>query len=232
MRMGLDTGNEKLAFEGVMPWLPPTQPLTVEALGKLDRPLAAWMLDPELHLFDAQDYYAQFADEPGGLSRLEKSIAQLAPRPEWRIERIWLPDEETAPEEEAAYEAGAVTIAGHILHPRCLDAYATIAYDLAGLADGEDEDTEDSDVPGDLEEALSWARAGVCVLQQSLPFPFRDVLTYGELDNRPAHRLLYAYADLLRRKHPRKAAPWFTALVYLNPADNLGARFVAPSGPR
>ena len=72
----------------------------------------------------------------------------------------------------------------------------------------------------------------MCVLQQSLPWPFRDVLLYSELDNRPAHRILFAYADLLRRRDPEAAAVWFTALVYLNPNDNVGARFIAPDGPR
>ncbi|WP_406415346.1 hypothetical protein OH809_43135 [Streptomyces sp. NBC_00873] len=42
--------------------------------------------------------------------------------------------------------------------------------------------------------------------------PFRDVLLYGDTGNRPAHRILFAYASLLRLKDPRKAAPWFTAL--------------------
>jgi hypothetical protein len=54
----------------------------------------------------------------------------------------------------------------------------------------------------------------------------------GKLDNRPAHRILYAYASLLARRHPRKAAPWFRAMVYLNPPDNMGARFTVPGGPR
>ncbi|MDH6538476.1 hypothetical protein [Streptomyces sp. SPB4] len=78
---------------------------------------------------------------------------------------------------------------------------------------------------------LAWAAAGVCVLQQSLPHPFRDVLRYADTDNRPAHRVLFAYAQLLRIKDPAKDAPWFTALVYLNPNDILGARFCAAGGP-
>ncbi|GAA2753436.1 hypothetical protein [Kitasatospora cinereorecta] len=72
----------------------------------------------------------------------------------------------------------------------------------------------------------------MCVLQQSLPWPFRDVLLYSELDNPPAHRILYCQTDLLRRRDPKAAAAWFTALVYLNPMDNMGARFVAPDGPQ
>ncbi len=115
---------------------------------------------------------------------------------------------------------------------RPLDTYATIAYEVAGLRQEDDEDDQ-GDVPSrELGAALEWAHAGVCVLQQSLPWPFTDVLLYGELDNRPAHRILYCYADLLRRRAPKAAAVWFTALVYLNPNNNLGARFIAPGGPQ
>ncbi|MFD9636580.1 hypothetical protein [Streptomyces violascens] len=57
------------------------------------------------------------------------------------------------------------------------------------------------------------------------------LLLYADTDNRPAHRILFADASLLRIRHPRLAAPWFTALVYLNPMDSLGARFLAPGAP-
>ncbi len=109
--------------------------------------------------------------------------------------------------------------------------------ELAALADKDDdfdpgslEDGADL-IGGDPDAALSWATAGMCVLQQSLPYPFRGVLLYGDLDNRSAHRLVFAYATLLRLKHPRKAAPWFTTMVYFNPMENMGARFLVPGGP-
>jgi hypothetical protein len=38
-----------------------------------------------------------------------------------------------------------------------------------------------------------------------------------------------AFTD--KRWNPRKAAPWFTAMVHFNPMDNVGARFFAPGGP-
>ncbi|MGW1159327.1 hypothetical protein [Streptomyces sp. NPDC002519] len=236
MSVGLDPKTQKAALEGVMPWLAPAG-VAAEALAKLDRPLMAWMQDPEFHMFDSAAHYAEYEDEPGGLSKLERKIAKLPPRPEWAMERVWTPDEETDEKYDAAYEKGCVTIAGRRLHPRDLDAYTTIAYELADLADQDDEfDPNDVESPadlvrGDLEAGLAWAAAGICVLQQSLPYPFKDVLPYGEVDNRPAHRAVYAYANLLQLKHPRKAAAWFTALVYLNPMDNMGARFQAPGGP-
>ncbi|WP_128380445.1 hypothetical protein [Streptomyces cavernae] len=235
MSVGLEPKELKAALEGVMPWLTPTG-LASEALEKLDRPLLAWMQDPELHMFDSAAHYAEYADEPGGLSRLERQIAKLPPRPEWEMERVWSPDEETDEAYDAAYEKACVTIGGRRLHPRDLDAYTAIAYELADLADQDEEfdpndvESEDELVRGDLDAALAWAAAGVCVLQQSLPYPFRDVLPYGPIDNRPAHCLVYAYANLLQLKHPRKAGAWFTAMVYFSPMDNMGARFLAPGG--
>ncbi|MFC7830876.1 hypothetical protein [Streptomyces sp. NPDC057375] len=76
----------------------------------------------------------------------------------------------------------SVTIGGRLLHPRDLDSYATFAYEYAGLEDAEDfTDAEEGTgglqrVTGDLNTALAWAAAGVCVLQQSLPHPFSRVL--------------------------------------------------------
>ncbi|MFJ9080472.1 hypothetical protein ACIRO3_35345 [Streptomyces sp. NPDC102278] len=238
MWMGFDKKEAKATVEGAIPWLAPTGKLTVEALRKLDRPLLAWAPEGEAYRFESAAYYSEYADEPGGLSPLEKKVAALPPRPEWTMERIWTPDEESSEEQHTAYHKASVTIGGRLLHPRDLDSYAAFAYEYAGLDDEDaDDDLDDEDgqgqprVTGDLEAALAWAAAGVCVLQQSLPHPFRDVLRYADTDNRPAHRVLFAYAQLLRIKDPAKAAPWFTALVYLNPTDNLGARFCAPGGP-
>ncbi|MFE3109729.1 hypothetical protein ACFXKJ_27150 [Kitasatospora indigofera] len=88
--------------------------------------------------------------------------------------------------------------------PEGLGRYAAIAFELAGLGEGDEDGFDDDDQGG----------------------------APGELDNRPAHRILFAYAGLLRRRDPEAAAVWFTALVYLNPNDNVGARFIAPDGPR
>ncbi len=236
MTVGQDPKTVKKSLEGTMPWLAPSG-LAMEALTALDRPLLAWIQDPEYNEFDSADFYADHRARGDKLSPLEKRIAKLPVRQSWRMERVWTPDEESSEGYEAAYGKAAVEIDGERLHPRDLDAYARIAYELAGVRDGEDDFADDEDDlvdvdPEGLDVALEWARAGVCVLQQSLPFPFTDVLLYSELDNRPAHRILFAYADLLRRRDPEAAAAWFTALVYLNPNDNVGARFIAPDGPR
>lgn len=207
-----------------MPWLPPTGRVTGAALAVLDRPLLAWEEDD----FDAHEYYAQFPANEN--SALERRIAELGERPAWRMERLWIPDEETSEAEHAAYDAQCRDVAGVMLAPRCLDAYVQQAYDVAGLSGVADDDVEIAEE--DLDEALEWAAAGVCVLQLSLPWPFMDFLLYGQIDNRPAHRILCAYARLLARRHPRAAHPWWRAMVYLNPPDNLGARFFVPGGRR
>lgn len=222
MNLGLTKEQEVGAFEGVMPWLRAAGDITELVRAKLDRPLAAWTGTSSHDLYDANDH---IEERP---TPLEKKIAALAPRPMWRMERIWLPDTESSSAETDAYEQACVEIDGRLLHIRCLDAYTQLAYSSAGLHDGEGID-EDG-VPGDLEEALEWAEAGVWLIQQSLPFPFRDVLQYSPIDDRPAIRLIFAYASLLRAKSPRKATPWFTALVYMDPEDRIGARYFVPGG--
>lgn len=208
-----------------MPWVAPTGRITQAALAALDRPLLAWQ-DSE---FDAAEYYAQFP--PKEMSPVEREVAKLGERPTWRLERLWLPNEESGHEELDAYETACRDVNGVMLAPRCLDAFAEQAQLVAGL-NISDEDDPVPIAPRNLNEALAWAEAGICVLQASLPWPFLDFLLYGELDNRPAHRILCTYAELLSRKHPRKAARWWRALVFLNPPDNVGARFFAPGGPR
>ncbi|MFE2729356.1 hypothetical protein [Kitasatospora sp. NPDC059327] len=230
--VGQDPKTVEKSLEGTLPWLVPSG-LAAEALAALDRPLLAWIQDPEYSEFDSADFYAEHREAGDKLSKLERRIAELPVRQSWRMERVWSPDEESSEAYDAAYEEASVTIGDRRLHPRDLDAYATIAFEVAGL-DRDVEggfDDDQGEVPGELDAALEWARAGVCVLQQSLPWPFTDVLLYTELDNRPAHRILFTYADLLRRRDPKAAAAWFTALVYLNPNDNIGARFIAPDGP-
>jgi hypothetical protein len=43
--------------------------------------------------------------------------------------------------------------------------------------------------------------------------------------------VFYAYARLLRRRHPRKARIWFRAMVFVNPVDNLGAGYFLRKTP-
>lgn len=69
------------------------------------------------------------------------------------------------PKAVTASSEGAVAIGDRVLHPRDLDAYATIAYELAGLREddggfGDGEDGPDDVDPEGLDTALEWARGG------------------------------------------------------------------------
>jgi hypothetical protein len=63
------------------------------------------------------------------------------------------------------------------------------------------------------------------VIQLSPSWPFVDCLPWGWIDNRPTHRLMYAYASLLQYKHPHKARKWFRTTLFMNPPNNMGVRF-------
>ncbi len=203
-----------------MPWLAPTGVVVQDALTQLDRPLAAWRTQWS---FDPDEFYSD--PDCGPLTAPEREVKKLGKRPEWRMERVWLPDGEESDQEHEEYTTGCRDIAGEMVHPRCLDAYTEIAYGIAGTLHDDPDIALTEEDRAVLSGALQWAEAGVCVLQQSLPFPFVDCLNYRELDNRPAHRVIHAYASILHRLHPRKALPWFRSQVYMSPDDGLGARF-------
>ncbi|GLV88455.1 hypothetical protein Slala03_81440 [Streptomyces lavendulae subsp. lavendulae] len=107
--MGFDKKEAKATAEGALPWLAPTGKLTVEALRKLERPVLAWAPEGEAYRFDSAAYYSEYADEPGGLSPLEKKVAAMRPRPEWTMERIWTPDEDSSEQHHTAYRKASVS---------------------------------------------------------------------------------------------------------------------------
>lgn len=229
-------------------WAAPLIPVTDlarSALAALDRPLAAWRMDS---YFYPEEFYAGvhvLDDELDPLTSIEREITALGDRVEWRFECVFQPHEESLPETVEAYEAGVAKVGGRFINPKCLDDYTALAYGLAeaaGWIDPEEDPdsyygTEDPDDdaesvldvdPRGFSAALRWASAGIYVLQQSLPQPFLDCLPYAVLGNRPAHRLMYAYALLTALKDRKQAERWFKALVFMNPDDNMGARFHLP----
>lgn len=223
-RLWPDTFGMEQTPAWVMPWLSPG-PVARQALAVLPYPLRA--CETGLY-FDAEEAYSAWA-ECRRLKAVEKAIRDLGDRLEWRLERVSALDDESTPEEYAAYEASAKVVGGYLINPRCLDDYVLRAYALMESI-GMHEDNPDWKLDRDPEttavyqEALDWAQAGVVVLQQSLPWPFTGVLPGDVIDNRPAHRALFALATILDAKSRRKAKPWFTAMLYMNPDDNMGVR--------
>ncbi|MHB8657452.1 MAG: hypothetical protein ACYC91_05780 [Solirubrobacteraceae bacterium] len=98
---------------------------------------------------------------------------------------------------------------------RCIDAHAH----LGGLAFDED----------DIEEAQAHYATGVRIAEASLPDGFGGVLGWGWIDNRPFLRCLHGLTiSTWRLEQHAEALALCQALLWLNPADNQGAREVLP----
>lgn len=94
---------------------------------------------------------------------------------------------------------------------RCLDAYAH----LGVLAFDEDEPAE----------AQTHYATGVRIAESSLPDGFGGVLSWGRIDNRPFLRCLHGLTlSTWRLEQHTEAEALCRALLWLNPADNQGAR--------
>lgn len=98
---------------------------------------------------------------------------------------------------------------------RCIDAHAH----LGGLAFND----------GDIEEARAHYATGLRIAEASLPHEFGGVLGWGWIDNRPFLRCLHGLTISTWRLEQHPEAQWLCqALLWLNPADNQGARELLP----
>ena len=98
---------------------------------------------------------------------------------------------------------------------RCIDAHAH----LGGLAFDE----------GDIEEAQANYATGIRIAEASLPDGFGGVLGWGWIDNRPFLRCLHGLTiSTWRLEQHAEAQELCQALLWLNPADNQGARELFP----
>jgi hypothetical protein len=99
--------------------------------------------------------------------------------------------------------------------PRCLDAHAHLGL----LAFDHD----------DLHAARDHYATGVRIAESSLPHGFGGVLAWGWIDNRPFLRCLHGLTlATWRLDHRDEAETLCWTQLWLNPADNLGARELLP----
>jgi tetratricopeptide (TPR) repeat protein len=157
-----------------------------------------------------------------------EAIRAAGPRPSYEMEQI-LPDSPMAlrweddPILEAAEltAAGAAEEAGDLLGElltidlRCLDAHAH----LGALEFG-------SRWFGALDRARRHYRVGLEIADLTLGPTFEGLLPWGLIDNRPYLRCLHGYGLCLWRAGDLDgASEVFRRMLWLNPADNQGARF-------
>jgi len=192
--------------------------LDVNALGLVPLKLAArgdW--DP------TQEYWGE-EGEP--IAQWAKPIISRGRRPQFEMEQVLPgmdpddPDPDADPIGQAVdrKEAGDTEGARKILMDlcqadlRCLDAHAH----LGNLV-----------FDGRPEDAIRHYEAGFRIGEVSLGKNFDSVLSWGWIDNRPFLRCMHGFGLCLwRMKRFKDARNIFDRMLWLNPKDNQGVRFV------
>jgi hypothetical protein len=192
--------------------------LDVRALGL--QPLRLrdeWEWNPE------EEYWGE-EGEP--LEEWARPIVARGPRPSFEMEQV-LPgtdpdDWDSDPILEASERKAADdSVVAHTLlvemlaaDLRCLDAHAH----LGNIA------FEDH-----TEHAIRHYEVGLCIGELSLGESFDGVLPWGRVDNRPFLRCMHGYGLCLwRLGRVDEAALVFERMLWLNPSDNQGIRFLLP----
>jgi len=105
---------------------------------------------------------------------------------------------------------------------RCLDAHAHLGN---WEFNHSDKDYGWSDNP--IEKAMKHYEVGVRIGELSLVEGFNGLLPWGRIDNRPFLRCLVGYGlSLWRLGEVEKAREVFIRMLWLNPTDNQGIRFL------
>jgi hypothetical protein len=195
--------------------------------------IKAWRLDivalgltplklEEMGMWDPKDHYWGEPDEP--IEEWAKPIIRQGPRPEYEMEQV-LPgenpdDPDTDPildaveQKEAGDSLGAHRMLMTLLAAdlRCLDAHAHLGNFVFDHSP---------------EKAIRHYEIGVRIGALSLGEGFNGVLHWGHINNRPFLRCMHGYGLCLSRlgRH-KEAEEVFTRMLWLNPTDNQGIRFL------
>jgi hypothetical protein len=195
--------------------------------------IKAWRLDipalgltplqlEERGMWDPKDQYWGEPDEP--LEEWAKPLIKQGPRPEYEMEQVLPGENPDAPDidpirdaveqKEAGDYAGAHRMLMTLLAAdlRCLDAHAhlgTFAFDHSP------------------EKAIRHYEVGVRIGDLSLGEDFNGVLDWGHVNNRPFLRCMHGYGLCLSclGRH-KEAKEVFVRMLWLNPTDNQGVRFL------
>ena len=184
------------------------------------KPLALTNMGP----WDPQEEYRGEPDEP--IDKYCKPIIDYGERESYEMEQI-IPfqdpgDFDSDPIVEASdyYSSGndadALKIMEKILTAdlRCLDAHAHLG-------------NWDFDSEYRLDKAKRHYEVGVKIGELSFNDEFNGVLSWGHIDNRPYLRCLHGYGlTLWRLDKPEEARKIFNKILWLNPRDNQGIRFL------
>ena len=172
-------------------------------------------------LWTPEEHYWGEKDEP--IEEWAKPIIARGPRQTFKMEQI-VPGRDPKFEYDPICEANDLKDSGDgaaalkLLMElceadlRCLDAHAHLgnfAFDLSP------------------DHAMRHFQIGVRIGELSLGPKFEGLLPWGYIDNRPFLRCLHGYGLCLwRLKRFEEAGQIFNQMLWLNPTDNQGARFL------
>ena len=171
-----------------------------------------------------EEFQDQESDQP---SHPYDKILAVGKRPAWEMENIlpgFDPEEFDCPIGEGVdiYESGDPS--GAIRHmkglikkdSRCIDAYAHLGNWCF----------EDGDLQS-LKSAMNFYKTGAAIGFKSIGKKSNDVFPWGLIDNRPFFRCLHGLGlCYYRMKKPTEALMVFSKMMWMNPSDNQGARFL------
>lgn len=190
--------------------------LDIPALG-----LTPFKLEEE-GTWEPKDHYWGEPDEP--IENWAKLIIKRGPRPEYEMEQVLPGEDPNNPDTDPILDAVELKEAGDYagahrmlmgllaVDLRCLDAHAHLgnfAFDHSP------------------EKAIRHYEVGVRIGEFSLGEGFDGVLHWGYINNRPFLRCLHGYGLCLSSLgRYNEAEEVFSRMLWLNPTDNQGIRFL------
>lgn len=176
----------------------------------------------ETGMWDPKDEYWGEPDEP--IEEWAKPIMSRGPRPEYEMEQVLPGENPDDPDTDPILEAVELREVGDSLGAhrklmsllaadlRCLDAHAHLGNFVFDHSP---------------EKAIRHYEVGVRIGELSLGVGFNGVLHWGHINNRPFLRCVHGYGLCLWRiGRLKEAEEIFTRMLWLNPTDNQGVRFL------
>jgi tetratricopeptide (TPR) repeat protein len=173
-------------------------------------------------VWDPKDHYWGEPDEP--IEEWVNPIMSGGPRAEYEMEQMLPGENPDDPDTDPILEAvelkaagdsrGAHRILMNLLAAdlRCLDAHAHLGNFVFDHSP---------------EKAIRHYEVGVGIGELSLGESFNGVFHWGHINNRPFLRCMHGYGLCLGRLgRLKEAEEVFTRMLWLNPSDNQGARFL------
>ncbi len=190
--------------------------LDVRALG-----LVALGLE-DMGTWDPEEHYWGEENEP--IEEWAKPIIARGPRPEFEMEQVLPGQDPDDPFADPITESNDLKDAGEGAEAyqmlmelcqadlRCLDAHAHLGNFVFDHSP---------------KEAVRHYEVGLRIGELSLGNGFDGVLLWGHIDNRPFLRCMHGYGLCLwRLGHHDEAGRVFEKMLWLNPSDNQGVRFL------